>query len=877
MNFRPMHRAATMSGAAQAAVASREPVLGSAGLSDEEAAARLQAEGPNLLPGSEPQSFGRIALGVVREPMFLMLLAAGATYLLLGDTAEAAFLLASVFAIVALTLFQERKTQRALEALRDLSAPRALVLRDRRELRIACREVVRGDVLVLREGDRIPADATLLEGALEADESLLTGESVPRPKLPMPAEWPDLEPDGDDGALIYAGTVITQGMGLARVLATGGRTAMGRIGIALATTQPPASRLHRQSRRIVQVFAGVGLAVAVLLVLLAWLRDGQGFVASLLPAIAFAMAVLPEEIPVVLAVFLALAAWRLSRQNILTRRVDAIEVLGAITVLAVDKTGTLTQNRMALVELVGADAAFFADVDAPLPAALTELLECAVLATPLEPFDPMEKAIRALGDARLTPDSKALVGMPPARLYALTPQLLAVTYVYAYGGGASGRYSLATKGAPEAVMDLCRLQGSERDSVQRQVQEMAARGLRVLGVASGEWEGAGLPENQQDFAPLFVGLLGLADPLRAAVPQAVRDCSEAGIRVIMMTGDHPVTASAIARQAGLPHSEDVLTGAEIDALDDASLQARLRSAAICARLRPEQKLRLVRALQADGGTVGMTGDGVNDAPALKAADAGIAMGERGTDVAREAAALVLLDDSFASIATAIRQGRHVDDNIRSAVRFIFAVHVPIVVLALVPALLHWPVLLLPVQIILLELIIDPSCSILFEAQPADPALMHRPPRPAADSPFALRNMAYGLLQGLGLALPLLVANVCMLAQGWQESEIRTTLFVSLVAGLFLLVLIHRHSVHILRNPWLARLATAVAALLSLVLWQPWLRAVMGFTPPSGQGVGALLLILGAMTAWLLALRFVSAASRKWRAGKDYSPKPCARP
>jgi len=849
-----------MNTAAQAAAASREPLPAALGLSGEEAAARLLADGPNLLPGSEPQSFGRIALGVVREPMFLMLLAAGAGYLLLGDTAEAAFLLASVFAIVALTLFQERKTQRALEALRDLSAPRALVLRDGRELRIACREVVCGDVLVLREGDRIAADAALLEGALEADESLLTGESVPRPKLPGPAQRPGLEPDGENGALVYAGTVITQGTGLARVLATGGRTEMGRIGVALATTQAPASRLYRQSRRIVRGFAGAGLAVAVLLVLLAWLRDGQGFVASLLPAIAFAMAVLPEEIPVVLAVFLALAAWRLSRQKILTRRVDAVEVLGAITVLAVDKTGTLTQNRMALVELAGADAAFVADGDAPLPASLAELLECAMLATPLKPFDPMEKAIRALGDARLGPDSKARLGITPARQYALTPQLLAVTH--AYSGEIPGRYGLATKGAPEAVMDLCGLRGPERETVQGQVQDMAARGLRVLGVASGEWEGAGLPASQQDFRPRFAGLLGLADPLRPTVPQAVRDCREAGIRVIMMTGDHPVTASAIARQAGLPNPDDVLTGAEIDALDDASLQARLRSAAICARLRPEQKLRLVRALQADGGTVGMTGDGVNDAPALKAADAGIAMGERGTDVAREAAALVLLDDSFASIATAIRQGRHVDDNIRSAVRFIFAVHVPIVGLALVPALLHWPVLLLPVQIILLELIIDPSCSILFEAQPADPALMRRPPRPAADSPFALRNMAYGLLQGLGLALALLAANACMLAQGWQAGEIRTTLFVSLVAGLFLLVLVHRHSVHILRNPWLPRLAAAVAALLSLVLWQPWLRAVMGFTPPTGQGAAALLLILGAMGLWLLALRYVSAALRK---------------
>lgn len=854
-----------MTGAAQAASLSHDPAPAVVGLSSEEACARLQADGPNLLPGSEPQSFWRMALGVVKEPMFLMLLAAGAGYLALGDTAEATFLLASVFLIVALTIFQEQKTQRALEALRDLSAPRALVLRDGRELRIAGREVVRGDVLIVREGDRIAADADLLEGALEADESLLTGESVPRPKLPHPQNGHSPDADGESGASLYAGTVITQGAGLARVHATAGHTAMGRIGLALATTQAPASRLYRQSRRIVRGFAGAGLAVAALLVLLAWLRDGQSFVASLLPAIAFAMAVLPEEIPVVLAVFLALGAWRLSRQKILTRRIDAIEVLGAITVLAVDKTGTLTLNRMELVELAGLNTVFKAGSDTPLPAALTELLECAMLATPLKPFDPMEKAIRVVGNTRLAPDSRARLGAEPVRLYPLTPQLLSVAH--AYESGTPGQYFLASKGAPEAIMGLCQLEARRREAVQRQVQDMAARGLRVLGVACGEWRSAELPGSQQDFRLRFVGLLGLADPLRPTVPQAVQDCHEAGIRVIMMTGDHPVTASAIARQAGLSNPSDVLTGADIDALDDASLRSRLRSAAICARLRPEQKLRLVRALQADGCTVGMTGDGVNDAPALKAADAGIAMGERGTDVAREAAALVLLDDSFASIATAIRQGRHVDDNIRSAVRFIFAVHAPIVALALIPALLRWPVLLLPAQIILLELIIDPACSILFEAQPADPKLMRRPPRPATDSPFALRNMAYGLLQGFGLALTLLTANWYMLDQGWHAAEIRTTLFVSLVAGLFLLVLVHRHSVNILRNPWLPRLAAAVAVLLSLVLWLPWLRGVMGFVAPSGRGATGLLLILGAVTLWLLALRYLSAALQGVTEGK----------
>ncbi len=833
------------------------------GLSRDEATVRLAADGPNLLPGSEPQSFLRIALGVVREPMFLMLLAAGTGYLLLGDTAEATFLLASVLLIVALTLFQERKTQRALEALRDLSAPRALVIRDGRAVRIACREVVCGDVLVLSEGDRIAADAVLLEGTLEVDESLLTGESVPRPKMPQTAEGGHPESGSEDGAAlssVYAGTVITQGAGLGRVYATASRTAMGRIGVALATTQVPASRLYTQSRRIVRACATAGLSIAACLVLLAWIRDGQGFVASLLPAIAFAMAVLPEEIPVVLVVFMALAAWRLSRQQILTRRVDAIEVLGAITVLAVDKTGTLTLNRMALVELVSSDAAACTSGNTPLPASLAEVMEVATLATPVNPFDPMEKAIREVANVRLGADSRALSGIQPVRQYPLTPQLLAVTHAYESGGPV--RYFLASKGAPEAIMQLCRFDAHQREAVQRQVHDMASRGLRVLGVATGHWDDTELPAGQHELTLRFVGLLGLADPLRPTVPQAVQDCSEAGIRVIMMTGDHPVTASAIGREAGLSNPSDVLTGADIDALDDAALQVRLRSVSICARLRPEQKLRLVRALQADGATVGMTGDGVNDAPALKAADAGIAMGERGTDVAREAAALVLLDDSFSRIAVAIRQGRHVDDNIRSAVRFIFAVHAPIVALALVPALLRWPALLLPAQIILLELFIDPACSVVFEAQPADPKLMRRPPRSAADSPFAWSNMAYGVLQGSGLALILLVADGWLLALGWLTPEIRTTLFLSLVAGLFLLVLIHRHSVGITGNPWLVRLAMAVAGLLAVVLWQPWLRTVMGFVVPSAQGASAGALIVCAMTIWLLALRFLTASSRR---------------
>jgi Ca2+-transporting ATPase len=435
---------------------------------------------------------------------------------------------------------------------------------------------------------------------------------------------------------------------------------------------------------------------------------------------------------------------------------------------------------------------------------------------------------------------------------------LAVTH--AYGRGSGGTFTLATKGAPEAIADLCRLDPRQRDELMTQVRQMAESGMRVLGIARGEWAGAPLPDSQRDFHLELLGLVGLVDPPRPEAPSAMATCDRAGIRVIMMTGDHPTTALAIARQVGLSSLGGVLTGADIDAMDDIALRSRLRENCVCARLSPEHKLRLVRVLQGAGETVGMTGDGVNDAPALKAADVGIAMGERGTDVAREAAALVLLDDSFASIVAAIRQGRRIDDNLRTAVRFIFAVHVPIIALALGPVLMHWPVLLLPAQIVLLELIIDPTCSILFEADPAAPGLMERPPRQAADSPFARANMAYGVFQGLGLAAILLAQCWFLTSRGWADAGIRTTAFLSLVPCLFLLVMASRNTQALrarLRNRWLPRIVLAVLAVLALLLGQPWLRQVMGFTLPPAGAAMAIAAAVAATVCWLAALRLLA--------------------
>ena len=817
------------------------------GLDPAEAARRLAEHGPNLLPGSKPKGLLTIVRGVLTEPMFLMLLVAGGLYLALGDRAEAAFLLSFVFVVIGITLAQERKTQRALESLRELSAPRALVIRGGEEIRVPGREVVVGDLLVLHEGDRIAADAVLLDGHLDVNESLLTGEAVPVTKLP-----------GAETGQLSASTVATKGVGVAEVHAVAAATAVGRIGQALADTVEPVSGLQRASRRLIRNLTIGGLLLATAYTLLGWLWDGHGLLQSVLAGIALTMAILPEEIPVILTVFLALGAWRISRHKVLTRRVPAVEALGAISVLAVDKTGTLTQNRMQVAELRLADDSAHDEDAIELPEPFHPLVEFAMLATPADPFDPMEKAIQGFGLRWLTDTEHVHAEWAPEFEYALSPEILAMTHVFR--GDARDAHLLATKGAPEAVIDLCHLDADAAAAILRQVEAMAERGLRVLGVARGQWQGEAWPRSQHDFDFRFLGLLGFVDPPRPEVPAAIAECRGAGVRIIMLTGDHPATARAIARQVGLSERAEVITGAEMATLDDAALRERLRHVDLCARLKPEQKLRLVQLLRADGEVVAMTGDGVNDAPALKAADVGIAMGERGTDVAREAAALVLLDDSFASIVSAIRQGRRIYANITKATRFVFAVHMPIIALALVPTLLHWPVLLMPVHIVLLELLIDPACSIVFEAEPADDDIMRRPPRAVSESPFAAANLRYAVIQGLGFAGILLLGYGLLPGQDLDAAQSRSAVFIALIVGLFLLTLANRDASRPAlvrtpaKNPWLVRMFGGVALMLAIVIGVPFFRDVMGLAIPNAAMLLTVAGMLAAAVAWLELLR-----------------------
>lgn len=805
----------------------------SAGVSSREAAARLRVEGYNELPTARRRTVGELLFDVLREPMLLLLLTGGLIYLLLGDQREAWVLLAFVLVVLGISFFQQRKTERALQTLRRLSSPRAVVERDGQRVRIPGREVVRGDLLLLSEGDRIPADALVLACTnLLVDESLLTGEAAPVRKTLWQGQAPPV-PGGEDASAVFSGTLVVQGTGSAVVYATGSRTAMGHIGQALHAITPEGTALQRETRELVRNLAVIGLTLCLIVVIVYGITRGnwlQGFLAG----ITLAMAIMPEEFAVVLTIFLALGAWRIARQRVLTRSMPAIEALGAATVLCVDKTGTLTENRMTVRLLDADDTRLDAGDAGPLPEAFHPLLEFGLLAGQREPFDPMEAALKRFGEAKLARTEHLHPQCVLIKEYPITNDLLAMSHVWQSPDGRE--YYIAAKGAPEAIADLCHLPEAQQQRLLARVQEMAHAGLRVLAVAHGRYRDHELPAAQHDFSFEYLGLIGLEDPLRASVPAAVAECRRAGLRVVMITGDYPETARQIARQAGLRNADTVITGAELAGMDELVVRERLRGVNVFARMTPVQKLRLVEALKANGEIVAMTGDGVNDAPALKAADIGIAMGKRGTDVAREAAALVLLEDDFASIVAAVRQGRRIIDNLQKTTVFVFAAHVPIVGMSLLPVLLLWPLVLLPVHLAFLQLIIDPVSSVVFEAEPEEEDVMARPPRDPAQRLFSRRILGLGLLQGAGILAGVLAVFLLSRWRGQGVGEARALTFTTLVIADLGLVWFNRSwSLPLpdalrLPNPALWGITVGALLLLGLTLTVPALRALFGFSP-----------------------------------------------
>ena len=786
------------------------------GLRDEQIKQKRQQFGYNELPDREKRGIFKIILTTLTEPMIFLLLAVVGVYFLLGDRTESLVLLASVVGVIAIGLAQELKTEKALDALRSLSSPMCNVIRNGQHMTIPSRELVPGDIAQVAEGGRVPADGQLIQAeSLSVDESLLTGESLAVEK----------DADKDTARTVYSSTMVVKGHGLFEVTSTGIATEVGKIGDSLNKIKPEKTLLKKEVDRIVKIVALFAVGAALLLALAFWLMRGN-LLSGFLAGLTLSIAMLPEEFPVVLTVFMALGSWRLAKKKVLARKSSTIETLGSASVLCTDKTGTLTQNRMTVIQVADAHGTLLAQSDK----AYDHIISFGVLASQMKPFDPMEEAFIDKAKELLGSTDGIYNGLKIIEEYPLEAESLSVVHVW--GRADKTPVTVALKGAPEEVARLCRLSEVEVERIHKQVTEFAGEGLRVLGIAEGVAKDE-IPATREDFSYTFLGLVALADPIRPEAAPAVQLCREAGIRVIMITGDYPETARRIGGEVGLDNGE-VITGAEFEAMTPEQQDEAIRRVSIFSRVVPAHKLTIVESLKRQGEVVAMTGDGVNDAPALKSAHIGIAMGNRGTDVAREASSIVLLDDNFASIVQGVRLGRRIFANLRKAMSYILTVHVPIIVMSLLPVLFGWPLVLLPIHIVFLEFIIDPSCTLIFEGEREEAGTMKQPPRRLNDPLFSRHLVIASLVEGLVMSAVTLATHVATMHAGWPEDKTRalTFLLIALMNIALIVVLSGRQAVRDAarshgKSPMLV-VVTIVLLALGVVYFVPAVTALFKF-------------------------------------------------
>lgn len=760
------------------------------GLSQKEAENILKKEGFNELPSQKKQSALGILLKILSEPMLLLLVVATIIYLFMGEMKDALLLVFSVFVVVAITFYQERKTEKTLEALKKLASPRALVIRDDEQKKIAGRDVVRGDTIIIYEGDRVPADSYILFCEnFSVDESLLTGESVPVRKIEWDGKIEKQKPGGNNLPFIYSGTMAISGYAVAKVISVGQNTEMGKIGKTLESIKPEDTLLRKETSKIVRIMAVVGI-IACGLVVVFYALFKNNIMSGLLAGLTLSMSMLPEEFPIVLLIFMTLGAWRISKKRVLTRNPAAIETLGAATVLCTDKTGTLTMNKMELSVLYSEGSFYelnnFSVTN--LSQKFENILEYGFLASKEYLFDPIEKELNKKGNLYVKDLKHKYANFELLKEYPFSKKILAMSHAWQKKG--AKEIIIASKGAPEAILELCHASDKKKEEVMQKVQEMSQSGMRVLGVAGSSFLGEVLPSDQSDFSFNFLGLVGFIDPVRELVSDAVEKVYSAGMRIIMITGDYPGTAQYVAKKIGINKPEQYLTGDDLDKMNHLELKEKIKNINIFARIVPEQKLLIINALKANNEIVAMTGDGVNDAPALKSSHIGIAMGERGTDVAREASALVLINDDFPSIVDAVQLGRRIYNNLKRSMGYLLAIHIPIAGMSLLPLFFGLPIVLFPAHIAFLELIVDPACSTIFESEKGDKNIMKRPPRNIRQPMFDFNTVVISALQGLGVLLASFAVFIFAVNIGKNEMEIRSFAFSSLIMGNLMLIAIN---------------------------------------------------------------------------------------
>lgn len=802
------------------------------GLSPNEVAQSRTEHGSNRLYVRPQRAIVHLLREVVTEPVFLLLVLACVLYFAIGDRSEAWLMVASVVFVVLIEIVQEFRSEKALSALQKMAQPFALVIRGGKRVELPVEEIVVGDLIVVSEGERVPADGILLrQNDLSVDEAILTGESLPVNKT-----------ENDPENRLYQGSTVASGTGIARVQAVGALTEFGKLGKSIESIETEPTPLQRQIDRFVRQMLLAGLLAFLIVFAINYLYAGS-FLTALLFSLSFALALVPEEIPVAFTTFMALGAYRMTRQQVLVKQPKTVESLGAATVICLDKTGTITENRMSVAEISDFSGR-------------GRTLEYATWASEPEPFDAMEKAIHeaykksAARDLREDYDlvhEYPLAGVPPM-----------MTHLYETPGDeAHSTAIVAAKGAVERILRVCRVAGGQEAAILEKTREMARKGYRVLGVASAGWTGGDYPKEQDDFPWTFEGLVALYDPPKPNIRQVMDSFYDAGIAVKMITGDYPETALNIARESGIRVEGEALSGEAVMAMTEIRLKEAAARTTVFARMFPDAKLRVVEALKANGEVVAMTGDGVNDGPALKAAPVGIAMGRRGTEIARGAASMVLLDDDLAHMVGAVKTGRRIYQNLRKAIRYIISIHLPIVLVVLLPLLFGWPYLhmLMPIHVIFLELIMDPTCAVAFENEPAEPDVLRKPPRTRSESLFSWKELSLSLLQGAFITAGIFTMYHYAVATGKDEATTRSFVFATMLLSNIFLTLANRSFEHNItqtifyRNRllwWIIGVSTVISAAILLV---PALRDIFKLGSLTAAETGWCLLTALVSVGW----------------------------
>ncbi|HQX72642.1 MAG TPA: cation-translocating P-type ATPase [Chitinophagaceae bacterium] len=809
------------------------------GLTPEQVENSRSKHGSNTLEIQEDRVFGHVLKEVVLEPMFILLLVACIIYFIAGQYQEGIIMLVSIFIVAGISLFQEYRSRNAIQALKKISATKATVIRNAIVNKVPAEDIVVGDILLLEEGEVVAADA-LIEVANDftLNESLLTGESFAVTKV------------ADNNNSVYKGTLVTSGSATVRVTAVGLQTMFGKIGLSLKEITVIKTPLQQQIRSFVRKMVWVGVIAFLIIVGFNYSQSGN-LLQSFLQGLTLAMSILPEEIPVAFSTFQALGAFRLLRNNIIVKQPQYVETLGSATVICTDKTGTLTQNKMSIEYVY--DAVSGKSVHVDQKAAIPDLLmEYAMWSSETNPFDPMEKAIHSLYESSCVTDKRS--SFKQVHEYPVGGKPPMMTHVFKND---TGETIIAAKGAPEAILRQSNLSKDESVKYEKQSVDYATQGFRVLGVGKGIWKETHWPVSQEEFSFEFLGLIVFQDPPKENIIQTIKTFNDAGISVKMITGDYAETALAIAGQIHLAHNNEVLTGKDVLHLSKEVLQQRVKQVDIYARMFPEAKLKVIEALKDAGEVVAMTGDGVNDGPALKAAHIGIAMGERGSEVAKNAASLILTDDDLAHMTDAVALGRKIYDNLKKAIQYIVSIHIPIILIVALPLLLwNFTDIFSPVHVIFLELIMGPTCSIIYENEPMEPGTMLRPPRKMGATFLSLKQLAVSIIQGLVITSGCLGIGHYYLQQGSSDDTVRTVIFITLLFSNIFLTLVNRSFYYSVlktltyKNKLIPLIILVTLFFIVVVLYVPFVRDLFRLDTLTFQSILACIVVAIASTFWL---------------------------